>query len=104
MKARPSKPAGSAGGTCQISATAPASRVAGDTNFHDAQSTVARPASYGKVEYTRAPALVVTPAKRRPMPAFCAADRQEPARAPAQVGTARSRSNAAWHARVSWTM
>ena len=37
------------------------------------------------------------------MPAFCAAERQVPSRAPLQVGTSRSRSNAAWHAFVSWT-
>jgi hypothetical protein len=48
--------------------------------------------------------LVVAPANSRPMPVFCAALRQVPSRAPAQVGTSRARSNAAWQALLSWTM
>jgi hypothetical protein len=48
MKARPSKPLGGAGGTCQMFEDGAASRVDGALNFHCAQSLVARPASYGK--------------------------------------------------------
>ncbi len=46
----------------------------------------------------------MTPANRPPMPAFWAALRQVPSRPPAQVGTSRPRSNAAWQARVSFTI
>ena len=49
------------------------------------------------------PVLVVAPENSAAMPIFCAALRQLPSRAPLQVGTSRSRSNAAWHALVSWT-
>lgn len=73
------------GGTCQMKATAPESRLSDSLNFQLAQPVVPSPESKGNDAYTLAPVLVVAPLKSLAMLVFCALLRQLPSRPAVQV-------------------
>lgn len=73
------------GGTCQMKATAPESRLSDSLNFQLAQPVVPSPESKGNDAYTLAPVLVVAPLKSLAMLVFCALLRQLPSRPAVQM-------------------